>query len=212
LDVRSDEDAWTSRTRTPAFYPDAVTLVPDCSVPELLPRVDTSPGCSIKDSFASLDLAPYGFRVLFDAEWMARAPTTSQPVAAGARWATIREPDAFAAWERAWRGDDGPPGVLLPDLVSQSRVEVIAARVGDRVVAGALLNGSSEIVGISNFFADPGGASSSWLGCIAFAASLHPGATFVCYGSGAALDAARALGFEAVGPLRVWLLAGEQGS
>jgi hypothetical protein len=31
-------------------------------VPELLARIDTSVGCSIKASFASLDLATYGFR------------------------------------------------------------------------------------------------------------------------------------------------------
>src|SRR4051812_21552215 len=28
-----DDDAWTSETRTPAYYPDAVTLVSDPSVP-----------------------------------------------------------------------------------------------------------------------------------------------------------------------------------
>jgi len=55
--TRFDENAWTSRTRTPPGYPDAVTLVPDLAVPDLLTRVDTSVGCSIKDSFTSLDLA-----------------------------------------------------------------------------------------------------------------------------------------------------------
>jgi hypothetical protein len=29
-------------------------------------------GCSIKDSFASLDLTARGFRVLFDAQWIVR--------------------------------------------------------------------------------------------------------------------------------------------
>ena len=68
--TRVDADAWTSRTRTPPGYPDAVTLVPRLSVPELLARIDTSVGCSIKDSCASLDLTGYGFRVLFDAQWI----------------------------------------------------------------------------------------------------------------------------------------------
>jgi hypothetical protein len=43
-----DEVAWTSRTRTPPFYPDAVTLVPEPDVPSLLARLDNAAGCSIK--------------------------------------------------------------------------------------------------------------------------------------------------------------------
>ncbi len=201
---RFDDDAWTSRTRTPPLYPDAVTLVPECSVPELLARVDPSPGCSIKDSFASLDLAPFGFRALFDAQWIARAPSTAAPVAAGERWTVVREQDAFATWEQAWRGDDGLPDVLLVDLLSQDSLSVVAEVVGGRVVAGALLNRSSEVVGISNFF-DAGGSSSSWEGCVAFAATLFPESTLVGYEAGNALGAVRTVGFDAPGRLRVWI-------
>src|SRR5947207_3033271 len=71
LHTTFDDDAWTSRTRTPPLYPDAVTLEPEVSVPELLARIDVSPGCSVKDSFDSLDLTAHGFRTLFEAEWFA---------------------------------------------------------------------------------------------------------------------------------------------
>src|SRR5688572_20466506 len=70
LDPVFDWDAWTSRARTPLLYPDAVTLVPDLSVSELLDRVDRDAGCSIKDSFGSLDLTAFGFRTLFEAQWI----------------------------------------------------------------------------------------------------------------------------------------------
>ncbi len=60
----TDGQAWTSAVRTPELYPDAVTLVPEPPVADLLARIDTSPGCSIKDSYAALDLSPHGFRVL----------------------------------------------------------------------------------------------------------------------------------------------------
>lgn len=83
LDTRFDDDAWTSRTRTPIHYPDAVTLVRDPPVRELLDRIDVSAGCSIKDSFASLDLTTCGFRVLFEAEWIVRTPGAARPAAAG---------------------------------------------------------------------------------------------------------------------------------
>ena len=64
---RFDEDAWVSARRTPPMYPDAVTLRDDGAVASLLARVDRTAGCSIKDSFATLDLTGAGFRVLFDA-------------------------------------------------------------------------------------------------------------------------------------------------
>ena len=62
--------AWVAHRRTPEFFPDAVTLTPDADPEALLAAVDSGPGCSIKDSYATLDLAPYGFRVLFAAEWI----------------------------------------------------------------------------------------------------------------------------------------------
>ena len=65
---------------------------------------------------------------------------------------------AFAAWERAWRGDDGADGVLLVDLLWQEPVAVIAAIAEGRVSAGAVVSRTSEVVGISNFFAEPGDA------------------------------------------------------
>lgn len=205
VDASFDDDAWTSRTRTPPYYPDAVTLVADPSVPELLDRIDASAGCSIKDSFASLDLTSDGFRVLFEAQWIVRAPTARQPVETSAGWTLVRDLDDFATWERAWRGDDGPPGVLRGGLLGFESVTVLGAQVGDRVVAGAVLNRSSEVIGISNFFADPGTAAASWEGCVAFASTLFPTSTLVGYASGVELDVARSHGFDTAGPLRVWV-------
>lgn len=55
-----------SLRRAPLYYPDLVTLTRKNTVS--LDRIDTSAGCSIKDSFASLELD--GFDVLFDADWI----------------------------------------------------------------------------------------------------------------------------------------------
>jgi hypothetical protein len=203
--TRFDADAWTSRTRTPPGYPDAVTLVPDPSVPELLARIDTSVGCSIKDSFSSVDMTAYGFRVLFDAQWMVHSSTAIPSGLASPRWEVVHDRDGLAAWEQAWRGSDGPPGVFHTELLDNDAVTVLAARAGDDVVGGAVLNRSSTVVGVSNFFTrDPCGAA-TWSGCLALAATLFPGSTFVGYESGHTLVAARTQGFEAVGPLRVWI-------
>lgn len=63
---------WKLARRTPPLYPDAVTLTPDASVADVLDGIDTSPGCSVKDSFGRLDLAQAGFTVLFEATWITR--------------------------------------------------------------------------------------------------------------------------------------------
>jgi len=202
LDTALDGEAWTSRHRTPALYPDAVTLSPTLSVPELLDRIDVSAGCSIKDSFASLDLAAFGFRVLFDAEWIVRpaAPTpTTSP------WEIVQDAHGFAAWERAWRGEDGPRDVLRVDLLARDSVTVIAAYDGDRVEAGAILHRSSKVVGVSNVFTRSGDVDAAWAECLGLADSLFRNSVLVGYESGEDLDVALAHGFEAVGPLRVWL-------
>jgi hypothetical protein len=72
------DDAWTAPERTPPLHPDAVTLVPGVDAGSLLARIDDSDGASVKDSFRDLDLAPYGYRVLFDAEWIHRPSAVSR--------------------------------------------------------------------------------------------------------------------------------------
>jgi hypothetical protein len=208
VEATFDETAWTSRTRTPPYYPDAVTLIADPSVGDLLSRIDASPGCSIKDSFASLDLTTDGFRVLFEAEWIVRTPTAHRREAPSTGWTIVRDLDAFSRWEHAWRGVDGPAGVLRGDLLGHDSVVLLGVQDEDRVVAGAVLNRSADVVGISNFFAAPDIAAASWVSCVAFASSLFPRSTMVGYASGDDLAIARAGGFDTAGPLRVWVRDG----
>lgn len=112
--------AWTSPHRTPLYYPDAVTLTPDASAQDVVGGIDlTSPGASVKDSFAALDLSDDGFDVLFDAQWIHRPA----PEAAGEGWQLVLDEGELIAWEAAWaRGERRPlpggpacrPGPRLP--------------------------------------------------------------------------------------------------
>ncbi|GHE14501.1 hypothetical protein GCM10010339_85430 [Streptomyces alanosinicus] len=84
--------AWAVPARPPRYYPDAVTLVPAADAAALVDRIDTAAaGACVKDSFADLDLAGAGFKVLFDAQWIHRkpsAPTTSPDLS----WDVVRRP------------------------------------------------------------------------------------------------------------------------
>lgn len=69
---------WINRRETPRFYPNAVTLSRDRSAAQLeyihdLVEAGVPGEWAVKDSFCALDLAPFGFRILFEAECIHRA-------------------------------------------------------------------------------------------------------------------------------------------
>jgi hypothetical protein len=133
---RFGPDAWTTPAQPEGPYPDAVTLRPGASVPAILRELDPGTGCSIKDSFADLDLVPEGFRILFEAEWIVRAATGPAPDAppaprlveiGGDGWSARLNPSANcvglsnlvvdgAADDEAWSGAVAAAGHRHPGL------------------------------------------------------------------------------------------------
>ncbi|MGZ4258479.1 MAG: hypothetical protein ACXVRE_12015 [Gaiellaceae bacterium] len=195
--------SWFSPVRTPPYYPDAVTLLPEAAAEQILAGVDTGEGCSVKDSFAGLDLAPFGFAPLFRAEWVVREPAEARPAAG--RWSALTRKEQLSEWEAAWgespEGSDFFRGALLED----ETIAVLAEYDGDRIVAGAVANRSATVIGLSNLFHAAGDLESAWAGGTAAATALWGAMPAVGYESGAALDAAHRAGFESIGELVVWL-------
>ncbi len=197
---------WWSAVRTPPYYPDAVTLLPEITVEQVLSGVDSGEGCSVKDSFACLDLGAAGFRPLFRAEWLVREP-------AGGRFASLREWSAVTTeaqlreWEAAWGEVPGGSGFFRSALLQDETIGVLAGYDDDHIVAGAIANRSSTVIGLSNVFHTGGELDSAWAGSAASAAALWGDMPTVSYDSGDSLDAARNAGFESIGELVVWLNA-----
>lgn len=192
--------AWTSAVRTPPYYPDAVTLHPDATADDVLGGIDLrTPGASVKDSFAALDLTPHGFRILFEAHWIHRP---AGPPASGADevMEPVRTPAGLAAWQQAWSGGDQAPDLFRPALLADPSTTVLAG--GVHRATGAVLTLAAGAVGVSNLFGPPDAA---WPACLAAAHRLHPGTPVVGYDSGDDLTAALRHGFTATGPLRIWL-------
>jgi hypothetical protein len=203
-------DAWTSGRRTPPLYPDAVTLDRGAAADRLLAGVDTaSPGCSVKDSFAVLDLAPAGFGLLFEAQWIHRPAGEPEGRGAGPgaalEWSAVTTAEGLAAWEAAW---DEATGLFGPALLRED-IAFFAGRRDGRIVAGAAANAAGGAVGLSNLFArDPADTDAAWAGAVAAVAARWPELPVVGYESGDDLDAAVRAGFTPLGPLRVWLHTG----
>jgi len=193
------DSAWSSRTRSPPLYPDAVTLTPSATEVELLGRVDAGSGCSIKDSFASLDLRPFGFRVLFEAIWM-RAAAHGPPGPAVAGW-TVVDPPRLQTWETAWRQPGDPAGLFLPGLLAHPGVTLLAREEEGRVQAGAASMCASGVNGVTNFFSCASDQAPDWASCLDGVRARSPDLPVVTYGPASPALA----GFIPLGPLRVWV-------
>ncbi|WP_449486654.1 hypothetical protein [Streptomyces avidinii] len=204
-------EAWTSPRRTPPYYPDAVTLTGEADAAALVAAIDTaSPGASVKDSFAALDLAPAGFEVLFGAQWIHR-PAGAPAAAPALEWARVAGPAELVAWETAWDGEESS-GLFHPGLLTDHDGDVVflTGRDADgRILAGAAANRTGEVVGVSNVFSVDGTPDDeAWAGALTLVAGLWPGLTVVGYESGDDLDTALGQGFAPLGPLRVWVHTG----
>ena len=197
--------AWLSARRTPALYPDAVTLGPAALPDQVLAGIDSSRGSSIKDSFASLDLSAAGFTVLFDARWIYRpaasvAPTGSQ------KWTAVRSQGALRAWIRGWQAANGAHDPFVATMLDDPTVLFLGRSSGSDYLAGAIANFSDGAVGISNVFGLASGARETWAAAVAMIVRRWPGLPVVGYEhDDNALAAATECGFATCGRLRIWL-------
>ncbi|AKG42585.1 hypothetical protein SXIM_12010 [Streptomyces xiamenensis] len=200
--------SWAAPTRTPPYYPDAVTLTPGADPAALVARIDTAtPGASVKDSFADLELTGAGFRVLFEAAWIHR-PAGAPATASGLGWEVVRDPDALRTWALAWDDGAGDAALFPPALLADPDTFVLAGRhPGDRgVVAGAVAGRAAGVIGVSNVFRrDDATPDTAWPFVLEAVHHLFPGLPVVGYEHGEDLTAALAHGFATVGPLRIWL-------
>ncbi|MBT2368217.1 hypothetical protein J7E88_23565 [Streptomyces sp. ISL-10] len=204
--------AWTNTRRTPPLYPDAVTLTPEATAADVLAGIDASaasPGASVKDSFARLDLAAAGFEVLFEAQWLYRPAGLPAPAAPeGLPWSPVTTAGELAEWATAWDGGQGLAGLFRAELLADPTTTLLAARDrGGRVTAGVVLSTTVGAAGISNLFTLDDDLESAWAGCLSAVTSRWPRLPVVGYEGGDDLTAALRSGCEPAGPLRVWLRA-----
>jgi len=210
---------WINRQPVPRFYPNVVTTSTSAEGGHEKAQLDAIhalleaglPGAwCVKDSFCLLDLAPLGFRILFEAQWVHHPPARPRPgvVTSDVRWLQVRREEELVCWEAAWAGS--PEQVLasrtFPSaLLEEANVAVWAGLQGDRVIAGLCTNRTGEGVGVSNLFVSPEESEAVLASGLAALDEAFPGIPFWGYESGPTLDALRTLDFHPLGPVRVWI-------
>ncbi|GAA1971063.1 hypothetical protein GCM10009817_08700 [Terrabacter lapilli] len=204
-----DDLAWSAATRTPPYYPDAVTLSADVGEYDLLARIDDSDGCSVKDSWSRLDLTLEDFARLVVGEWVWLDPSVPTSAGRARSWRRLGTPDEMAAWVRAWASDPDAEAILRPSLLEVPGVHVLAAHASEDpsspVVAGAVVHVTGEVAGIGNVFALDGDVPGTWREAAAAARGVVGDMPLVGWEAGDSVDAAVAAGCERLGPLTVWL-------
>jgi hypothetical protein len=188
---------WSTVGAPPPLFPDAVTLRPGVSATDLGDVVADRRTRSVKDSFADVDLEPYGSRSLFVARWLGRP----SPDAGNMKeWTTVADQAGLASWCSAAELPQALPVALLGDC----SVTVLAARLHGHLSSGAMLTRGAGVVGLSNVFAEDGDSRSIWYDLLAVIGRYAPGLPVVGYEHGANRDAALDAGSDDPGPLRVW--------
>ena len=198
LPTRWASDAWTVTERSPGGYPDAVTLSPEADIAAVLERVEDGPGCSVKDSFAVLDLEPSGFHVLFEATWIRRAAPTAAGSVTRLDWHGVQTPADLAQWSEAHGLD-----VVVPALLNSDDFRFYGT--GSAAGAGFALSRGGGVVAGSHVFAGSADLVTVWSDLIVVGGLTYPGLDLVGYELGADLQAALVAGFAGIGPLRVWM-------
>jgi hypothetical protein len=199
ISTRWTAEAWTVAERSPEGYPDAVTLSRDAEAAALLMRVDDQPGCSVKDSFAVLDLEPWGFHVLFEATWIQRTSVGGAGAVTTLDWHAARTAAELEQWSEGHGLD-----VFIPTLLDREHLRFYGTGSGNG--AGFALHRGGGVVGVSNMYAGSADLGTVWSDLVVVAARAYPGFKLMGYELGADLQAALAAGFAAIGPLRVWML------
>ena len=193
-------DHWVALQRPPDGVPDVVTLRPGADADAVLQRAQDGPGCSVRDSFAQLDLAARGFEEAAAAQWVHRKPALPT-VTAAAIWEVVETDEQLEAWALA-SGREVPFG---PELLRDDSVRVLGAygRLGVR--AGAVAYRSGSVVGVIDVFTTKAMDDvEAWATLPTAIGGFFYGLPLVGWVGAEQRDAALVYGFVETGPLRVW--------
>jgi hypothetical protein len=142
--------------------------------------------------------------VLFDAQWYERPPGPAAAPESATAWEPVVDEEGLARWEVGWRGGNGAPRTFLPALLVEPAITILGERKGGGFVAGAIVNRSEAVVGLSNVFHHER-SDEAWAGCLAAIDALHPDLPIVGYGPPVEVVEAARHGFVTIGGLRVWM-------
>lgn len=208
LRFRCSDDLFWALDWPPPFFADLITLAPllDAASSDRVREIATNRAqtSAIKDSFANIDLSSIGMAVLFEASWIRAHAPPKQLRQDG--WVNVKNARELACWEQAWKAaGSAATRRMFPGVCLENQDWCFWGRRRDsKFKAGFIANRSSDVVGVSNVFGDENDAS-VFNDAASIAWEWDGGRPVVGYERGRSLEQALGCGFEAIGPLRVWV-------
>lgn len=200
IPTRTEGGLWSALGDPPPWHSAAKTLRPGVPEDRVAAAVERFDGCSVADSFGSLDLTAHGFGTLFRATWVFRAAAVEDRPHWPEGWSAVTGEHDLCEWNVL----HDTTGVLLPSLLQHPRFTFLVRRCSGRMVAGGVLHRVHDAIELSNTWStsDEG---SELRGLLACAENLHPQQPVVGYIEDGLLPAYTDAGFAPVGPQVVWL-------
>ncbi|MGV3463714.1 MAG: hypothetical protein ACO1OT_00280 [Heyndrickxia sp.] len=192
-------NTWGLYTEAPMFYPEVITVNKGASLEDVQHFTENGNVHSIKDSYANLDFLPFGFKKLFDAEWICHKPVADKKPLQS-KWRVITVEKDFLEWTSR----SGLEGVINPNLLKYENVQIFILEEKEGV-SGFITNVDAGVVGISNVISVGRDNESLWKEIPKLIASKYPDVYLVGYEHGSELHLAKKSGWESLGPLRVWM-------
>lgn len=204
---------WYCLEKTPPLYSNLVSVSADWTPDKIFKTVELNferekwERWSIKDSFARLNLKKYGFKKLFDAQWIYLEAANFKPSVGEKklRYKIADNEKLLSAWRLAWDSDERlGKEIFRLELLDDPNAYFIAGFDDEKIMSGCFINRTDNVLGISNFFALNDNAT-YWAEMISFVFDSIERADIVGYERRNTVEKLRQLGFEAVGELIVWL-------
>lgn len=202
-----------SLEKTPPLYSNLVTISQNWKPDDIFRKIDRNnekeiwDEWSIKDSFNELDLIEYGFRRLFDAQWIYLEAENFTPLKTdkNLRYEIVADENTLSDWRLVWDSNkELGREIFKPESLNNSKLHYIAGYEGKQIVCGCLVNKTDNVLGISNFFA-PVREIEYWSELIEFIFTEIEQTDIVGYERKEFVDKLTSLEFESVGDLTVWL-------
>jgi hypothetical protein len=204
---------WYCLEETPPFYSNLVTVSENWRPDKIFEEIDRNfkkenwEKFSIKDSFSVLDLTKFGFKKLFDAQWIYLEAENFKPQKQSGKlnYKIVKNEIELKKWKIAWDADENiGNSIFYPQMLNDPKVFFVTGFDKDKIVSGCLINKTPDVLGISNFFA-PVETIDYWSEMINFIFDSIKCTDVVGYERSNFARELQTLGFEDVGDLTVWL-------
>ena len=138
------EKVWGLHTAAPPYYPELITSSRTTTEVDMLEYLRLNHIGSVKDSFATLQLEPFGFQLLFEAEWICH-PSVSELEHDADQWNIVRTITEFERWTKMTGLENSIPSGLLG--IHEVKIFVLDGPDG---FASFIANAADDVIGISN--------------------------------------------------------------